>query len=158
MIGRITAFKKFVSLRFSKALQFYLCLPLSISDEIASLGLAGWGTGVGFMDSCSIVWAGYPQPCPFISCSEFLTWYIALQRLQSQWDTKDVCNDLDIICMDVCMQLVRYLLPDLGTVMVIKGETSLPTVKLSTWHFFCLIWIISQQNQENFFAPRYFLW
>jgi len=41
MIGRITAFKKFVSLRFSKALQFYLCLPLSISDEIASLGLAG---------------------------------------------------------------------------------------------------------------------
>lgn len=41
MIGRITAFKKFVSLRFSKALQFYLNLPLSISDDRVFLGLAG---------------------------------------------------------------------------------------------------------------------
>lgn len=55
MIGRITAFKKFVSLRFCKTLQFYLCLPLSISEDSVFLGLAGRVTEVGFMNSCNIV-------------------------------------------------------------------------------------------------------
>lgn len=50
MTGGITAFKKFVTLRFSKALQFYLRLPLSISDDSAFLGLRwdSWTVAVLF--------------------------------------------------------------------------------------------------------------
>lgn len=41
--------------------------------------------------------------------------------------------------MDVCMQLVRFKIPDLGTVMMITGETKFPVVELATRFFFCLI-------------------
>lgn len=41
--------------------------------------------------------------------------------------------------MDVCMQLVRYMHPDLDTFMMIKVGTRLPIVEFVTLRFFFLV-------------------
>lgn len=96
-IRRIATFKKFVRLRFSKALQFYLCLPLSISDDSAFSGLAGWVSETGFMDSHSIQWSDFLQPCFFVSCSGFHVMHNTTETVEPQR-------------LKGCMQLFVYYL------------------------------------------------
>lgn len=110
--GRVTTSKNFVSLRVSSVL---LLPPFTHFRWQCAFGF-GW---MSYWDRIH----GLLQH-PLVGCSAalsicllfqfFFIWYIT-QRLWSQWDLKGACRCLDIICIGMCMQLVRSMLPDLGT-------------------------------------------
>lgn len=51
--------------------------------------------------------------------------------------------------MDVCMQLVRYMHPDLDTVMMIKVGTRLSIVEFVTLCFFFFSWFKLYHNKNK---------